>query len=189
LWDEALPIEVRELPADLCALDELLSDLGLVAPFSAHWQSEALVSGVSAAAHGRPTIAIETYVRLMALKQRYSWGYRTLVAEVSDSIHLRRFCRIALTDLVPDESTLRKLTRRVGPETVNEIIQSADRLGGPRAALLCPGAQDRLDGDRGRHAAAGANGVFVLPRHRKCLNGHPAPADSVQGAIATAPSP
>jgi len=28
LWDEALPIEVRELPADLAALDELLSDPG-----------------------------------------------------------------------------------------------------------------------------------------------------------------
>ncbi len=123
LWDEALPIEVRELPADLAALDVLLSDPGLMAPFSAHWQREALVSGVSAAGHGRPTIAIETYVRLMVLKARYGWGYRTLVAEVSDSIHLRRFCRLALTDLVCDESTVRKLTRRIGQETVNEIIR------------------------------------------------------------------
>ena len=39
----------------------------------------------------------------MVLKQRYRWGYRTLVAEVSDSIHLRCFCRISLTDQVPDE--------------------------------------------------------------------------------------
>ena len=124
LWDEALPIMVRELPADLAALDVLLSDPGLLAPFAAHWQREALESGVSAAGHGRPTIAIETYVRLMVLKQRYVWGYRTLVAEVSDSIHLRRFCRIALSEVVPDESTVRKLTRRVGEETVNEIIRA-----------------------------------------------------------------
>ncbi len=34
LWDEALPIEVRELPADLAALDVLLSDPALLAPFS-----------------------------------------------------------------------------------------------------------------------------------------------------------
>ncbi|MCA1699115.1 MAG: transposase, partial [Actinobacteria bacterium] len=54
---------------------------------------------------------------------RYGWGYRTLVAEVSDSIHLRRFCRIALSELVPDESTVRKLTRRVGEKTVDEIIR------------------------------------------------------------------
>ena len=124
LWDEALPIEVRELPEDLAALDGLLSDPGLLAPFSARWQSEALASGVSAAGHGRPTIAIETYLRLMVLKQRYGWGYRTLVAEVSDSIHLRRFCRIALSELVPDESTVRKLTRRVGPETVDEVTRA-----------------------------------------------------------------
>lgn len=124
LWDEALPIEVRELPADLAALDELLSDPALLAPFAACWQREAVAAGVSATAHGRPTIAIESYVRLMVLKQRHGWGYRSLVAEVSDSIHLRRFCRIALIDRVPDESTVRKLTRRVGSETVNDAIRA-----------------------------------------------------------------
>ena len=73
---------------------------------------------------GRPTIAMETYIRLMVLKARYRWGYRTLVAEVSDSIHLRRFCRISLGERVPDESTVRKLTRRIGAETVNELTRS-----------------------------------------------------------------
>ena len=60
---------------------------------------------------------METYIRLMVLKARFRWGYRSLVAEVSDSIHLRRFCRISLSERVPDESTVRKLTRRVGAET------------------------------------------------------------------------
>ena len=32
LWEEALPVEVRELPADLAALDLLLSDPVLVGP-------------------------------------------------------------------------------------------------------------------------------------------------------------
>jgi IS5 family transposase len=73
---------------------------------------------------GRPTIALETYVRLMVLKARYRWGYRVLVAEVSDSIHLRRFCRISLSERVPDESTVRKLTRRIGPETVAEMTRA-----------------------------------------------------------------
>ena len=63
-------------------------------------------------------------MRLMVLKARYRWGYRTLVAEVSDSIHLRRFCRIALTERVPDESTVRKLTRRIGAETVSELTRA-----------------------------------------------------------------
>jgi hypothetical protein len=35
--------------------------------------------------------------------------FETLVREVSDSLRLRRFRRIALTELVPDESTIRKL--------------------------------------------------------------------------------
>jgi transposase, IS5 family len=47
-----------------------------------------------------------------------------LVAEVSDSIHWRRFCRISLTERVPDESTVRKLTRRIGAETVAELTRA-----------------------------------------------------------------
>ena len=45
LWDEALPIEVRELPADLAALDGLLCDPALLAPFTACWQREACCRG------------------------------------------------------------------------------------------------------------------------------------------------
>jgi transposase, IS5 family len=123
LWDEALPIEVRELPADLAALDCLLSDPGLLVPIVEHWRREVLETRRAVLTDGRPTIAMESYVRLMVLKQRYRWGYRTLVSEVSDSIHLRRFCRIALSERVPDESTVRKLTRRIGPETVNELTR------------------------------------------------------------------
>lgn len=33
LWDEALPVEVKELPADLAALDGLLSDPELAMVF------------------------------------------------------------------------------------------------------------------------------------------------------------
>jgi transposase, IS5 family len=36
---------------------------------------------------------------------------------------LRRFCRISLNDRVPDESTVRKLTRRIGSETVAELTR------------------------------------------------------------------
>ncbi|MDX6539497.1 MAG: hypothetical protein QOI71_1107 [Gaiellales bacterium] len=123
LWDEALPIEVRELPGDLARLDVLLGGEELFAPIVEHWRREVLETGRSVLTEGRPTIAIETYVRLMVLKTRYRWGYRTLMAEVSDSIHLRRFCRIALSERVPCESTVRKLTRRIGADTVNELTR------------------------------------------------------------------
>jgi transposase, IS5 family len=123
LWDDTLPVEVRELPEDLAALDRLLSGPELLAPIRARFERER-AAGRSVISDGRPTIAIETYVRLMVLKQRYRWGYRTLVAEVSDSIHLRRFCRISLSARVPDESTVRKLTRRLGAETVSELTRA-----------------------------------------------------------------
>jgi transposase, IS5 family len=124
LWDDALPVEVKELPEDLAALDALLADHELLWPIVERWQREFRETGRLVLTEGRPTIAMETFIRLMVLKQRYRWGYRTLVAEVSDSIHLRRFCRIALSERVPDESTVRKLTRRIGAETVQELTRA-----------------------------------------------------------------
>ena len=38
-------------------------------------------------------------------------------------LHLRRFCLLPLTARVPDESTVRKLVRRLGPETVNQLTR------------------------------------------------------------------
>jgi transposase, IS5 family len=74
LFDQVLPEEVRELPEDLARLDELLADPALLAPIEAHWQAEATKRGQSARCHGRPTIPMATYVRLMVVKQRTGWG-------------------------------------------------------------------------------------------------------------------
>lgn len=70
---------------------------------------------------GRPTIPVETYLRLMYLKHRYGLGYETLCKEVADSFTWRRFCRIALGGRVPDPSTLMKLTKRLGPGLLEEL--------------------------------------------------------------------
>jgi hypothetical protein len=88
LFDLALPVEVPELPADLAAIDALLIDRALLEPVAAAWDARALE-------FGRPSVPIDRYVRLMVIKTRTGWGYETLVREVSDSLHLRRFCRIA----------------------------------------------------------------------------------------------
>jgi transposase, IS5 family len=116
LWDEVLPIEVRELPDDLARLDRVLADEMLLWPIAKAWQD-------TARERGRPSIAIATFVRLMVVKQRTGWGYETLVREVSDSLHLRRFCLIGIDQRVPDESTVRKLARRLGAEVVVEITR------------------------------------------------------------------
>jgi transposase, IS5 family len=116
LWDEVLPAEIRELPDDLARLDRVLSDSRLLVPIAQAWEEDARE-------RGRPSISIATFVRLMVIKQRTGWGYETLVREVSDSLHLRRFCLIAIDQRVPDESTVRKLARRLGASVVQQVTR------------------------------------------------------------------
>lgn len=111
LWEAVLPAELRELPAELAKVDEILDDDRFLAPFRRRLTARI----------GRPTIPIETYLRLMYLKHRYGLGYETLCKEVADSFTWRRFCRIALDGRVPDPTTLMKLTKRLGPELVEEL--------------------------------------------------------------------
>jgi IS5 family transposase len=111
LWEAVLPAELRELPAELGRVDEVLDDDRFMAPFRSRLR----------ATIGRPTIPIETYLRLMYLKHRYGLGYETLCREVADSFTWRRFCRIALDGRVPDPSTLMKLTKRLGPGLLEEL--------------------------------------------------------------------
>lgn len=135
LWDEVLPSEVRELPEDLAKIDEMLADPAMLEPIAAHWQPSSIEIG-------RPTIPMATYVRMMVVKQRSGWGYETLVGEVSDSLHLRRFCGIPIDGRVPHESTVRKLTRKLGAEVVAEITRNLiskaarERRFRPRAARI-----------------------------------------------------
>jgi transposase, IS5 family len=173
LWDELLPEEVRVLPDDLARLDELLSDPGLLVPIAIRWERE-LREASRFSDRGRPSLAMETYVRLMVLKHRSGWGYETLMREVSDSIHLRRFCRLGLSERVPDESTVRKLTRRLGAEVVHELtrelIQKArrEKRFRPRAARIdstVVEADIRYPTDSG----LAADGVSALAREGRKL--------------------
>src|SRR5262249_3042428 len=111
LWEAVLPAELRELPAELAKVDAILGDDRFLAPFRCRLTARS----------GRPTIPIETYLRLMYLKYRYGLGYETLCKEVADSLAWRRFCRISLDGRVPDASTLMKLTERLGPELLEEL--------------------------------------------------------------------
>ena len=54
----------------------------------------------------------------------------------ADSIHLRRFCRISLSERVPDESTVRKLARRIGRDTGGAVARLARRQARPEADVL-----------------------------------------------------
>jgi len=106
-----LPAELRELAAELGKVDAILDEDRFLAPFRSRLTAR----------DGRPTIPIETYLRLMYLKHRYGLGYETLCREVADSFTWRRFCRIAVDGRVPDPSTLMKLTKRLGPGLLEEL--------------------------------------------------------------------
>jgi transposase, IS5 family len=167
LFDDALPVEVRELPGDLAGLDVLLADPALLEPISAAWEQ-------AARERGRPTIPMASFVRLMVVKQRTGWGYETLVREVSDSLHLRRFCLISLTERVPDESTVRKLVRRLGRGVVAEltrlVIAKAQREQRFRArALRCDSTVVEADVRYPSDAALAVDATRVLAREGRRL--------------------
>jgi transposase, IS5 family len=111
LWDPVLPAGAKVLSSELTAVDAVLDDDRFTVPFLTRFNIRI----------GRPTIAIETYLRLMYLKHRYQLGYETLVSEVADSLSWRRFCRLAVDAEVPHSTTLLKLTRRFGPEIVEQL--------------------------------------------------------------------
>jgi IS5 family transposase len=113
LWEAILPPEFSVLPPGLARIDRLLDDPVFFEPFAPFFSPDV----------GRPSIPIETYLRMMFLRFRYRLGFETLCGEVTDSLTWRRFCRIGLTDSVPDPSTLMKITTRCGETTVSALNQ------------------------------------------------------------------
>jgi hypothetical protein len=111
LWELLLPEEARRLPAELVRVDAYLDDERFIAPWRALFDRRL----------GRPSVPVDTLLRLLYLKHRYQLGYESLCKEVSDSIGWRRFCRIGLDRPVPHPTTLVKLVRRAGPEVVEEL--------------------------------------------------------------------
>ena len=114
LWESLLPAAALVMPAELERVDRLLADERFFAPYRVLFHPVL----------GRPSIPIETYLRLMFLKYRYRLGFEPLCREVTDSISWQRFCRIPLGGRVPHPTTLMKITSRCG-ETVVEALNDA----------------------------------------------------------------
>jgi IS5 family transposase len=124
LWEAILPEELLGLPAELQVVDRLLDDPRFFEPYRAYFH----------ATLGRPSVPIETYLRLMFLKYRYRLGFEPLCREVSDSISWQRFCRIPLGSRVPHPTTLMKITSRCGEGAIAELND----------ALIAKAAERRL---------------------------------------------
>ena len=114
LWEAILPPEFLRLPPGLSQIDTLLDDPVFFEPFEEFFDPEI----------GRPSIPMETYLRMMFLRFRYRLGFETLCGEVADSLAWRRFCRIAVTDAVPHPTTLMKITTRCGDKAVAQLNEA-----------------------------------------------------------------
>jgi len=176
LLESLLAADVALLPASLAAIDALLEDPGVYAPIRELWVSQDAKLGTAALTEGRPTTAMATFVRLMVLKARTGWGYGALVREVADSLHLRRFCLVGLGGRVPDESTLRKLCRRLGADTVDALAReviarsAAQTAFRPRAARIDSTVVE-ADVKFPTDAGLAADGVVLLARAGRGLAG------------------
>ena len=114
LWEALLPEMCLGMPAELEAVDDLLDDPEFFEPFRAHFHQVL----------GRPSVPIETYLRLMFLKYRYRLGFEPLCREVADSISWQRFCRVPLGVAVPHPTTLMKITTRCGSAAVEGLNEA-----------------------------------------------------------------
>jgi transposase, IS5 family len=114
LWEAILPPEFLRLPPGLEQVDHLLDDPVFFEPFTPFFDPVI----------GRPSIPMETYLRMMFLRFRYRLGFETLCAEVADSLAWRRFCRIGIGDPVPHPTTLMKITTRCGERAVRQLNEA-----------------------------------------------------------------
>ena len=86
LFELLLPPGMRVLSGELSDIDVLLDDPRFFRPFRGFFDPS----------EGRPSIPMETYLRLVFLKVRFELGYEQLCVQVNDSLSWRRFCRIGL---------------------------------------------------------------------------------------------
>ena len=117
LWESVIPECLMGLPGDLAEIDALLDDPRFFEPFRAFFDPTL----------GRPSIPMETYLRMMFLKYRYRLGFEPLCREVADSLSWRRFCRVPLGRSVPHPTTLMKITSRCGrtaTDALNEALSA-----------------------------------------------------------------
>jgi IS5 family transposase len=176
LLEALLPAGLALLSDELAAIDVLLADGDVYASVWELWRAHDRKHGTAALTEGRPTIPIETFVRLMVVKTLNGWGYERLVREVADSLHLRRFCEVGLAGRVPDESTLRKLCQRLGPATVEAITleviaRSAAQTGLRARAARVDSTVVEADIKFPTDAGLACDGVLLLARVGKRLRG------------------
>ena len=69
---------------------------------------------------GRPSTPVEVILRMLVVKRLYNWSYEATERHVSDSLVLRRFCRLYF-EPVPDDTTLIRWAGEIAPVTLEAL--------------------------------------------------------------------
>jgi len=92
---------------------------------------------------GRNSTPVEVVLRMLVVKRLYGYSYEETVVRVSDSLNLRRFCRVYLHD-VPVDTTLLRWANLIQPKTLEQFNQRIVQLAVERK-VTC-GRKLRTDG-------------------------------------------
>jgi transposase, IS5 family len=120
-------------------LDRLLDDDEIVRGVAADMATRAPRS----LTRGRPSTPVEAVLRLLVVRRLYDWSYAQTEHFVGDSLVLRQFCRVYL-EPVPDDTTLIRWARCVGPQTLVQLHERVVALA--RQAKVTRGRKLRVDG-------------------------------------------
>jgi IS5 family transposase len=91
---------------------------------------------------GRKGTPAEVVLRLLALKHMFNWSYDELHREVRANLVYREFTRIG-GGKVPDDKTMGRLARQLGPEPVEKLHQRLVAIA--RDQKMVPGRKLRVD--------------------------------------------
>jgi IS5 family transposase len=80
---------------------------------------------------GRPSTPVEVILRMLVVKQLYTWSYAATEQFVGDSLVLRQFCRV-YAERVPDATTLIRGANLIHPHTLHcrldRVVEKARQL-------------------------------------------------------------
>jgi len=92
---------------------------------------------------GRNSTPVEVVLRMLVVKRLYGYSYEDTVERVSDSLNLRRFCRVYLND-VPVDTTLLRWANLIQPKTLEKFNRRIVHLAVERK--VTSGRKLRTDG-------------------------------------------
>lgn len=92
---------------------------------------------------GRHSTPVEVILRMLVVKRLYHYSYEDTERNVSDSLNLRRFCRVYLHE-VPDDTTLIRQANLIQPKTLEKFNQRIMELAIERK--VTSGRKLRTDG-------------------------------------------